>query len=630
MSILEHLIPRSLSAAGANGQKSASVWMLRLLLALIALALISSFVVIQSLVSQTDDDAAARATATVAGAIAHQRAATGDSTASAAHWDDAASHVYGAFDEQWASSNLIGQQEHAFVVESNGRPLFGRLAKGGKSPSLDQAVSSSIIDWLLARSPKTERAAKLQQKAVTAIGTFEGEPAIFSAMPIVAAGSFRLAPRTRLRILINVMILDRSVVERWSTMFNLPGIQWLRAGDRPDPASSLIVKDAGGQVIGVLGWPRIKPGRASLYKMLPVAILCTLCFLLLAGVLIAFVVRSGRRLEAATKIALLSAEAQEKARVVAETALAEAEAAGIMVEEMAHRRSEEEKLHRQQMHEASREIAATLENSISALVARLLDVATELDDSADHTLMTVNAQQRDAETATGHSRASADVMREIVKNIGELADSIDSIGTEAERSAQLTFEAADHSIAAREANEMLTRSVDAIDAAAGRISAISKQTNMLALNATIEAARAGDAGRSFSVVAHEVKQLADQTMRTTTDIVSRIAGIESATQSSVGVVDLLYKVIETLAESAKETTQMVGRQHRASHEMRSSIQSIDDNSATLDNALSAISGSISATRETAQLTKQIGAEVRAQTVALQTEFGRVIKKLCAA
>ncbi|MFN8209215.1 MAG: methyl-accepting chemotaxis protein [Bacteroidales bacterium] len=131
------------------------------------------------------------------------------------------------------------------------------------------------------------------------------------------------------------------------------------------------------------------------------------------------------------------------------------------------------------------------------------------------------------------SGAMNEMIENIRKNVGN-AKETEKISLKAAKSIALT-------------NIKLKESQDAMHNIAGKIgiiSDISFQTNILALNAAVEAARAGDAGRGFTVVAGEVKKLADRSKLAAEEIISLMKYAVENSDSAMKRMDCLVPEID--------------------------------------------------------------------------------------
>ena len=106
------------------------------------------------------------------------------------------------------------------------------------------------------------------------------------------------------------------------------------------------------------------------------------------------------------------------------------------------------------------------------------------------------------------------------------------------------------------------------------ISTIASQTNLLALNATIEAARAGDAGKGFAVVAGEVKALAAQTARATSEIASQIDAARGVTQATIAAMTEIGSMIGRMDDIASAMATAIEAESVTAREIAAKVTAV--------------------------------------------------------
>lgn len=191
-----------------------------------------------------------------------------------------------------------------------------------------------------------------------------------------------------------------------------------------------------------------------------------------------------------------------------------------------------------------------------------------------------------AEGATEQAGAVEEIQATIT-TIAEAAEVAAASAEEAYQQSKRYAEMADNSssdmMEMLEAMARINETSKKIENIISDIENIASQTNMLSLNASIEAARAGEAGRGFSVVADQIRQLAEQSTQSAVDTRELIEGtmleIENGNKVADRAASALEHVVEGIREiatSSKELSASSAKQAMTMKEAEAGINQISD------------------------------------------------------
>jgi methyl-accepting chemotaxis protein len=272
--------------------------------------------------------------------------------------------------------------------------------------------------------------------------------------------------------------------------------------------------------------------------------------------------------------------------------------------------------------EEFRGVMASMLKKVNDGVYELLSMAHGLTDVTLKTEMETNS----ARTAMNSALLNVD---SVASASYQLAESGKEIATQTSISSKVVADALLNGETSAASVLKLSGYVEKVGQVVSLIQKIAGQTNLLALNATIEAARAGEAGRGFSVVASEVKQLAAQTESATKEITTQINSIQAATEAAVESVRAVSNILEGIGQNTANIAAAVEEQGGATFEIaRSASQAASSTSDIRDN-FSSIGQAVIRTKDSADRIQALAEQFSEANEDLSVSINEFIAKVAA-
>jgi methyl-accepting chemotaxis protein len=221
-----------------------------------------------------------------------------------------------------------------------------------------------------------------------------------------------------------------------------------------------------------------------------------------------------------------------------------------------------------EVHEESNDEFGILAKSVNKMVVHLKEIVSTIQLNSAHLVTESNSVKNISNQLADDASNQAAVAEKVSLSMEQMKGNIENSAENA-RQAERISESTSKTL-----NEVVSATKDSIESIKqinhkiSVIGDISRQTNILALNAAIEAARAGEYGRGFSVVAAEVRKLAER---------SKVAAneISEISENSVRLSMEANRRIEELVPELEETVSMIKDISHASYEQNSGLNQIN-------------------------------------------------------
>ena len=262
------------------------------------------------------------------------------------------------------------------------------------------------------------------------------------------------------------------------------------------------------------------------------------------------------------------------------------------------------------------QLAAEFELQVSGIISTVSEAAQAFTSTAGKMAASAATSAQRSREASSVAERTSGAASEVAKGTGELSDRAQSVRENAEQSKSRASSAVEEAAQVSAQIEHLISAVRQISSITDLIAAVARQTNLLAINARVEAARAGEFGRGFSVVADEVKALAQRTREATNGIEKNIQQIDTAAARSSESLQRLLEVISGVDKAASEIFQVIDAQVASTQQLTERISGISSSTRS-------VATDIRDAQETARATEQMSSDMVQAAAVIEEQADRL-------